>query len=182
MASHRRRSVLARLCAAWHWKCALLSAVARSVVYLAAMVRTRSHGRLSIVLVEMAYVTLTAGIYAGMQQRALRLRSRTLGNLTAALLVPAIAQFLDILAHSAVGSPVPARATIAVCVFAAISAAFHVHIMRRGVLLTGAHSHSLAEDFRRIPKLIAEFLFAPVGLISALGGRLSRAAESEAVL
>ena len=68
--------ILAHACACWNWKCALLSAAARSLVYLAAMARSGSHGRLAIVAVETAYVTLTAGIYAGMQQRALLLRSR----------------------------------------------------------------------------------------------------------
>ena len=181
MSTRRYRSFRAQLCAAWHWKCALLSALARSIVYLAAMVRTRSHGRFSVVLVEMLYVTLTAGIYAGMQQKALGLRSRLLGNLTAAVAVPALAQLLDILTHLAIGAAVPLRATIAVCVFACVSALFHVHIMRRGVLLTGAKGHSLVEDFRRIPRLLAEFVLTPVALIAALasGGLMDQAVESD---
>ncbi len=176
MAVRRRPSILSQLRATWHWKCALLSAVARSIVYLTAMVRTHSHGRLSIVLVEMTYVTLTAGIYAGMQQRALGLRSRLLGNLTAAAAVPALAQSLDVLAHGAIGAAVPARAIVAVCVFAGISAMFHVYIMRRGVFLTGACGQSLAEDFRRIPRLLAGFLMEPATLFA----RAARTAESEA--
>lgn len=172
----------ARLTACWHWKCALLSAAVRSMVYLAAMVRTRSHGRLSIILVEMAYVTLTAGLYAALQQRALGLRSRIFGNLVAALAVPTLAQLLDVLAHRAFGAAVPARATFAVCVFAAVSATFHVHIMRSGVLLTGERGHSLAEDFRRIPKLVAEFILAPVAIVAALAARFTRPAETEPAL
>ena len=39
---------------------ALLSATARSIVYLIAMTRAGSQGKLGVVLVEMAYVTLTA--------------------------------------------------------------------------------------------------------------------------
>jgi hypothetical protein len=182
MSSPRRPSILAQISASWHWKCALLSAVARSIVYLVAMARTHSHGRLSVVVVEMAYVTLTAGIYAGMQQRALGLRSRLAGNLTAAVAVPALAQTLDVLAHLAVGAAVPARATIAVCVFAAVSAAFHLHIMRRGVFITGERGHSLVEDFRRIPRLLADFVLMPYTLVSAMGARLTRPAETEAAL
>jgi len=55
----------------WNWKCALLSAGVRSIVYLAAMARTHSHGMLAVVMVEIMYVTMTAGIYAGLQQKAL---------------------------------------------------------------------------------------------------------------
>ena len=182
MTSPNQPSFRAQLSACWHWKCALLSAAVRSMVYLAAMVRGRSHGRFSIVLVEMAYVTLTAGLYAAMQQRALGLRSRLLGNVAAALAVPALAQALDVLAHRALGAAVPARATIAVCVFAAISALFHLHVMRSGVFLTGERGHSLAEDFRRIPRLLAEFILAPGAMVYTLAAWLTRPAETEAAL
>jgi hypothetical protein len=110
MTSAGRSPILARAFACWNWKCALLSATARSIVYLAAMTRTGLHGGLSIVLVEMAYVTLTAGVYAGMQQRALDFRSRLLGNLTVAFGVPWLALILDWLAHRAAGAQAPARA------------------------------------------------------------------------
>src|SRR5271165_39974 len=99
-----RSPFLAQAFACWNWKCALLSATARSAVYLAAIVRVGQtgpglSGGLSIVLVEMAYVTLTAGLYAGMQQRALSFRSRLLGNLTVVFGVPGLAQVLDWLTH-----------------------------------------------------------------------------------
>ena len=74
----------------WNWKCALLSATARSLVYLAATARTGSHGRFAVVLIEIVYVTLTAGIYAGMQQNALRLCRRWLVNTTRACASPSM--------------------------------------------------------------------------------------------
>ena len=87
--------ILAHACACWNWKCALLSASARSLVYLAALARSGSHSRLGLVAVEMGYVTLTAGLYAGMQQRALGLRPRWLSNLVIAVGIPGLAQLLD---------------------------------------------------------------------------------------
>jgi hypothetical protein len=113
-------SFLARTVACWNWKCALLSATARSIVYLAALARTRASGGLPIVLVEIVYVTLTAGLYAGLQQRALGFRSRILGNLTIALGVPLLAQTLDWFAHRAAGAAAPGKATLTVCVFASV--------------------------------------------------------------
>lgn len=83
----------------WNWKCALMSATARSLVYLAAMTHTGLHGTLPVVLVEVGYVTLTAGVYAGLQQNALRIRSRLLGNLIVVLGVPGLAQVLDWFTH-----------------------------------------------------------------------------------
>jgi hypothetical protein len=182
MTSAGHSPILGRAFAYWNWKCALLSAIARSIVYLAAMSRTGLRGGLPIVLVEMAYVTLTAGVYAGMQQRALEFRSRLLGNLTVLFGVPWLALVLDWVAHRAAGAEAPARATLAVCVFATVSALFHLHVMRRGAFLTGHSGRSLLNDFRRIPRLTAGFLFAPVALISTLGARVARTVESEAAL
>jgi hypothetical protein len=51
--------------------------------------------------VELAYVTLTSGLYAGLQQKALGIRSRWLGNSTIILGVPWLAQAFDWLAHRA---------------------------------------------------------------------------------
>lgn len=182
MTKENRSPFLAQASACWNWKCAILSATARSIVYLAAMARNGTRGGLSIVLVEIAYVTLTAGLYAGMQQRALSIRSRLLGNFAIALGVPCMAQILDWLAHRAAGAAVPGKATLAVSVFAIVSALFHLHVMRRGVFLTGRGGRSFADDFRRIPRLVVAFIAAPVVLLSAMAGRLVRGVVSEAAL
>jgi hypothetical protein len=144
-----------------------MSAVARSAVYAAAMARGNRQHELGVVLVEIAYVTLTAGIYAGMQQRALELRRRWLGNAIVVVGVPGLAQALDWLVHRAVGEAAPARATVAVCCFAAISALFHLHVMRNGAFLSG-YGRSLASDFRRMPRLIAGFVLKPLALVGVL--------------
>ncbi len=176
------RSLSARAFACWNWKCALLSAAARSIVYLAALARTGQPGGLSIVLVEVAYVTLTAGVYAGMQQRALGLRCRMLGDAVVVFGVPWLAQLLDWLAHRAVGAAVPGKVTLTVCIFATLSALFHLYVMRRGVFLTGRACGSLMDDFRRMPRLTAGFLTAPFVMLTAFIARPARGAQSEAVL
>ena len=181
MNSSSRSALFTHALFCWNWKCALLSATARSLVYLAAMARTGNHGRLAVVLVEVGYVTLTAGLYAGMQQKALSFRSKLLGNLTIGFGVPALAQLFDWLIHHAAGAVAPPRATLAVCIFTGVSALFHLYVMRRGVFLSG-HGHSLRDDFRRIPRLIAGFLLKPVGLASAVSLRRARSIQSQTAL
>jgi len=176
-----RPTFRARVFSCWNWKCALLSATARSIVYLAALADSGPHGRISIVLVEIAYVALTAGLFAGLQQRALGLRSRVLGNFVVALVVPALSQLLDWFAHRIVGAAVPARALWAVSIFAGISALFHLYVMRRGVFLSG-RGLSIRDDFRRIPRLLTAFVLAPAVLVRSLAIRPTNAAESEAAL
>lgn len=178
----RHSHFLAQVLSCWNWKCALLSASARSLVYLAAMARTGLRSGLAIVLVEVVYVTVTAGLYAGLQQRALALRSRSLGNLIVVLGVPGLAQAFDWLAHRASGAAAPARATVAVCIFSTVSALFHLHVMRRGVFLTGQQGHTLAEDFRRIPRLTLGFVITPAMFLSAIANRVLRTTETEAAL
>jgi hypothetical protein len=176
------RILFARILSFWNWKCALLSASARSIVYLVALSHIGRRGGLSIVLVEMAYVTLTAGLYAGMQQKALGLRNRLLGNLIVVLCVPGLAQFLDSLTHRIAGATVPGRATLAVCIFTMVSALFHLYVMRRGAFLTNHNGCSLLEDFRRMPRLILAFVTAPAVLFMAIAARIGSEAESEAAL
>jgi len=174
-------SLRAQFLACWNWKCALMSSSARSLVYLAALARSGRHDRVSIVLVEVAYVALTAGVYAGLQQRALALRSQFLGNLTVAFVVPMFAQFIDWAAHRVAGAPVPFRAMVAVSIFACVSAFFHLYVMRRGVFLSG-QGRSLREDFRRIPRLVIALVISLLSIVMAQSSRAESAAESEAVL
>jgi MFS superfamily sulfate permease-like transporter len=172
-------SVYAQALACWNWKCALLSATARSLVYLGAMAHSGSHGRLSVTAVEVGYVTVTAGLYAGLQQHALKLRSHALGNLIVTLGVPGLAQTLDWWTHRMAGAAAPARATVAVSIFTLVSALFHLHVMRRGVFLTGNAGRPLADDFRGMPRLILSFVLRPYRYLASFN---TRPAESEPAL
>lgn len=172
------RTLLTQACSCWNWKCALLSATVRSLVYLAAIAHTGFHGAAGVVLVEIAYVALTAGVYAGLQQKALRIRRRWLGNLIVVLGVPGLAQVLDWTAHRAGGAAVPGRAMLAVSVFAALSALFHLHVMRNGVFLTGS-GRSLLDDFRRLPIIVAGLIVRPAGFFAAWASASGRAIESK---
>ena len=159
-------SLLKRAFAYWNWKCALMSATARSVVYLAAMVHNVGRGALPVILVELGYVTLTAGVYAGLQQNALRIRSRRVGNLIVVLAVPGLAQTLEWLTHRLTHTAATQRTLLAVSTFAVLSALFHLHVMRNGGFLTG-EGRSLLDDFRRIPRFIAGFALLPVDFFTA---------------
>lgn len=163
---------------AWNWKCALMSAAVRSLVYGVAMLRGGSRERLAVIGVEMLYVTLTAGFYAGLQQRALQSQRRWLGDVCIVLLVPALSQALDWLAHKAAGAPAPVRALTGAVVFTLISALFHRHVMRQGTFLTGKAGASMAEDFRRIPRLAVSFVIWPEVFLRSLSARIDRVAET----
>jgi len=177
-------SFSAQVLSCWNWKCALVSASARSAVYLVAVARTGGRsdtwGSLGVVLVEMAYVTLTCGLFAGLQQRALGVRSRLLGNAIIVCGVPWLAQPFDWLAHRAANAPAPPKATVALLFYATLSALFHLYVMRCGAFLTGRGGRTLREDFCRVPRLLAGFVLAPLTLLPAGAVRLVRAKGVEA--
>jgi hypothetical protein len=179
--STQQHPLLKQAFAYWNWKCALMSATTRSIVYLVTMMHSGAHGLLSIVLVEIGYVTLTAGIYAGMQQNALRLRSQLLGNLIVVVGVPGLAQTLDWFSHRLTHTVAPHKTLLAVSFFTVLSALFHLHVMRNGGFLTGQGS-SLLDDFRRVPRFIAGFVLRPVELLTARLSRSTPTVEPEAGL
>jgi hypothetical protein len=177
----QRSSLLKQAFTYWNWKCALMSATARSLVYLAAIAHTGLHGILPVVLVEVGYVTLTAGVYAGLQQNALRLRSRLLGNLIVVLGVPGLAQILDWFTQHLTHTVATGRTILAVSFFAVLSALFHLHVMRNGGFLTG-QGHSLLDDFRRVPRFVAGFVLRPADFFTARMSRRARTVEPEGAL
>ncbi len=71
---------------------------------------------------------------------------------------------------------------LGVSIFAALSALFHLYVMRRGAFLTNHDGRSLADDFHRIPRLFAGFVAVPARLLALPTGRSTRAAESGATL
>jgi hypothetical protein len=116
-----------------------------------------------------------------LQQKALGLRWRVLGNLIVVLGVPGLAQLLDWTAHRITSAAVTGRATIAISLFATLSALFHLHVMRNGAFLTGT-GRSLIDDFRRMPRLIGGLVVRPFALLLDLTSGPTRSAESNVAI
>ncbi len=129
--------------------------------------------------VEVVYVTITAGLYAALQQKALGYRSHVLGDFMIVITIPTLAQALDCLAHRIVGGSAPGRATLAVCVFTGVSALFHLYVMRRGTFLSGIGGRTLLDDFRQMPRLVLGFLAQPLTILSGAYLRISEQVETE---
>ncbi|MGB8261992.1 MAG: hypothetical protein WCE75_16650 [Terracidiphilus sp.] len=178
----KQNRLTAKVLTCWNWKCGLLSATARSLVYLAALARAGVRGSLALVAVEVAYVTFTAGLYAGMQQKALGLRSHLLSGLIIVVGVPGLSQALDWLSHWAVGAAAPLRANAVVWAFSLISALFHLYVMRRGAFLTGTGHRTLVDDLRRMPRLVAGFVVRPLVFALGLAERRARVFQTGAAI
>ena len=161
----------------WNWKSAALSCAIRSSVYFFIVLHHGHQAGLRAALIEATYVCLTAGFYSALQQGSMRLQPRWFANLVIVAGVPIFAQSIDFLVQHAAGTPNARAASLGMVFWGLLSASFHLHLMRNGAMIVGEEARSFANDLRRIPRLVATFVAAPV--IAALALLRSREQESE---
>lgn len=160
----------------WNWKAALLSVTMRSVALFCFVdhgAGDRLQAALHAGLVEAAHVSLTAGVYASLQQRSLGVRPRWLGNVLIVAGVPMGAQAVDYLLQKAAGTPHMQAASLGMVGWGLLSALFHLHLMRHGSMLVGEGAGTLRSDLRRMPRLVVLFVAAPVMALAGKGARSS---------
>jgi hypothetical protein len=174
----RSVSVLAYPIRYWNWKTALIAAVIRGLVFLLAL---GNHGGKRSALVEIVYVVLTSGFYSAMQQGLLAVRPLWLSRMGIVAGVPTLALAVDCLAHIAAGSASPKGVTLGVLVFSLISAAFHLHVMENGVMLTGSEGASFVSDMKAVPRLLLSFVTTPLNWAASAIKPALPVAEIEAV-
>ncbi len=76
------------------------------------------------------------------------------------IILPVLTHSLELAVHLARGTPKLFTSIVASVCFTAISTLFNLYAMRRGALVVGDGSSSVASDMRRMPRLIAGFVAA----------------------
>lgn len=90
--------------------------------------------------------------------------------------LPLISHSIELTIHLLRGTPKVLTSMIASLCFTAVSTLFNLYAMRRGALVVGRGSDTVASDLRRIPGLICGFLAAgPVTLWRLLQTRVAQA-------
>jgi hypothetical protein len=146
----------------WNWKVALMTAVLRGLVCVAALWHMETHARNHFGAVEAAFVLLTCGFFSAVQQQSLSIRSEWLAWFACVVVVPLTSLGCDAGLHFWLDGRQTRQLGVAALVFTVLSATFHWHIIRNGALLVGEESHSFSTDLKRIPKLIASYFSWPV--------------------
>jgi len=145
----------------WNWKVALMTAVLRGLACVAALRHMEVHARNHFGVVEAAFVLLTCGFFSALQQQSLAIRSELLAWFTCVVMVPLTSLGCDAGLHFWLDGRQTRQLGLAALVFTVLSATFHWHMIRNGVLLVGEESHSLTTDLKRIPMLTATYFAAP---------------------
>lgn len=166
----------------WNWKVALLTALLRGGVCVAALRHVEVHARRHFGIVEAAFVLLTCGFFSALQQQSLGLRTERLAWLACVVVVPLTSLGLDAGLHFWLDGRRTEQLGMAALAFTLVSATFHWHMIRNGALLVGEEAHTLATDLRRIPRLVVSYFTAPVarvsGMIAVRGGNAALEAAS----
>ena len=153
----------------WNWKASLLSSVMRAAIFFGVNLRAGWEAATAAMLMQFAFRAVTSGYYAAIIQAFRKAEPGWAAALTVTLVLPGFTHALEFLVHRLQGTPRLLDSLAASVSFTMLSTLFNWYAMRCGVLAVGeAGAHSLAGDFRRMPRVVLAFLAAP---FAALGQR-----------
>ena len=154
------------LIARWNWKAALLSAIFRGALFFAANLSAGLDAAGAAFVLESGYRSGTSGSFAALTQAFRRAAPPWAAALVVSAIVPAVALILEFGVHWLGGTPELTRSMTVSAAFTAVSAAFTLFAMRRGVFIVGdADRQSFRRDLVAFPGLIALFVaFVVAGL------------------
>jgi len=137
----------------WNWKAALLSAATRGLLFCVVVV-PHGAGAMRGAWIEIAFRIALGGCWGSAMQALRRARPEWLAGLLVALVLPAVAHALEF-ALLKLGAAAHIRSGMIVSVaFSGVSLLVNFALMRRGLLIVGEGSGSLAGDFRRLPSVL----------------------------
>jgi hypothetical protein len=151
----------------WNWKTACLSSVFRGILILLANLSAGPDSAVGAMLAESCYRALTSGFYSAFTQSFRFARPAWAASAIPMILIPIISDSLELSMHGLRGTQRLGATAIASVLFTALSTLFELFVMRHGVLVMGQNQKPLAEDLRRIPKLLIDFVDEGVQLLSA---------------
>ncbi len=145
----------------WNWKVALMTAVLRGSACVLALRHMEHHARNHFGLVEAAFVLLTCGFFSALQQQSLQIRFERLAWFICVLVIPLTSLSCDAGLHFWLDGRDTRQFGVPGLIFTVVSATFHWHMIRNGVLLVGEEVDTLATDFKRIPRLTICYFTTP---------------------
>ena len=140
--------------ARWNWKSAITSAATRGLLFFIVNLHGGLPAASAALTTELSLRLLTSGFYGSLTQAFSGVEPRWAGTLAASIVLPLTSHTVELLVHWWRGTDQLLLSIGASVLFTVLSTAFHLHVMRRGLLIVGPGSHSLATDFRAMATLI----------------------------
>ncbi len=153
----------------WNWKSAVFSSLIRAAIFFCCNLTAGLHAAEGAMLAEFVYRGATSGFYGSLTQAFRKAEPAWQASVTVMVLLPLCSHSIEFVVHLLRHTPHLRTSIVSSACFTVVSTLFNLYAMRRGVLVTGAGSGSVASDMRRIPGLIAGFVAAgPLALYRSL--------------
>lgn len=147
----------------WNWKAAVLSGLMRSSIYLVTHIKEGWRAALGAMSIEFAFRVIVSGASGSLVQAFHRAHPVWLATLCVMILLPGFSHLIEFTLHSWNGDKNKGSALIISVTFSILSAIFNLFAMRRGTLLVkDEQSQSLWSDMKKMPLIVAEFIFYPL--------------------
>lgn len=160
----------------WNWKAALLSAVSRAALFFVVNLPAGRQAAVAALLTELAFRGVTSGFYGALTQALGRAEPAWAAAIGGMVLLPIVTHSAEFAVHWLRGTARLGESIAASAAFTALSTAFHLFAMRRGVLIVGDAQRPLGDDLRRLPGTILAFVVAVGRGGAAVAQRLWRGA------
>lgn len=153
----------------WNWKSAFLSSLSRGLIFFFTNLPAGLHAATGALVAEWCYRALTSGFYGAITQSLSEAEPAWAAVVAALIILPLSSHAVELTVHLLRHTPKLAFSLIGSACFTVLSTLFHLYAMRRGVLVVRAGGSSLAEDMRRMPRLVLAFIAAgPAALFRLL--------------
>lgn len=147
----------------WNWKSAASSSLIRALIFFFANLTAGWRAALGAMAAEYCYRALTSGFYGAMSQQFSLVEPEWQGAAAAMILLPVMSHSMEFAVHWLRHTPHLKASIISSLCFTAVSTLFNTYAMRRGTMVVGKDSASVAEDLRALPRVIGGFLaFLPL--------------------
>jgi hypothetical protein len=157
----------------WNWKAGLLGGIFRAILFSIAIF-PRDSAALRGVLIQLAYRVAVGGMWGSVAQAFREAEPAWLTGVFLGAVLPTIVHLVEYAMLRAGHASHIRTGMISSVVLSVVSLLLNWGLMRRGLMLTGKGTESLASDFARLPGVLAEFvLAAPRRLARVLRGCLA---------
>jgi hypothetical protein len=144
----------------WNWKSAVLSSLLRATIFFFTNLVAGWHAALGAMFAELALRSVTSGFYGAITESVSLARPAWAATAVAMVALPLMAHSMEFVVHWVRGTPKLGVSIGTSVIFTALSTAFNLYAMRRGILVTSRNSKSLGHDLGQIPPLLVAFALA----------------------
>jgi hypothetical protein len=144
----------------WNWKSVVLSSLLRATIFFFTNLVAGWHAALGAMLAELVFRFVTSGFYGAITESFSLARPAWAATAVAMVALPFVAHSMEFVVHWVRGTPNLGLSIGTSVIFTALSTAFNLYAMRRGILVTSRNGKSLRHDLSQIPPLLLAFLLA----------------------